>query len=1457
MSMGFSTVSGRRSTARQEVRRRRRDRVAAGLRLPLQGRTWLCEEVSLRALARGASPTPHPGIGRWCGAWRAITITEAASSDGSDIPPLAMAKKRPPDHERKNQSPAPPCPDANHFPIVGIGASAGGLAALKTLLSHVPDRTGVAFVVVVHLSPEHESRLADLLQQHCKLPVQQVSETVKIEPDCVYVIPPNANLNTIDTHLRLSELEPQRRDRATIDHFFRTLAETHNRDAVGVVLTGTGSDGTLGLQKIREAGGLTIVQDPAEAEHDGMPRSAIASGMVDLVLPLREIPVAIVRCIQTRPLVPVLAEGDSLDKVEERGLLLEIFAQIRGRTGQDFSRYKPPTILRRIQRRMQLKHVQTLADYLNRLREDRDEVLNLFNDLLITVTRFFRDENVYARLEQSIVPGLFEGKSSDDRIRVWSVGCSTGEEAYSLAMLLLEEADRRDVRPELQVFASDLHEFSLAKARDGLYAGEISGDVSPERLRRYFTSEDGHYRVRREVRDLVVFAAHNLLRDPPFSHIDLIVCRNLLIYLQRDAQHDVISLFHYALEPQGLLLLGTSEAMDRVDLFHCEDKEVCLYRKRDLPADRPWLPVFPLRPPANSAKPAKEGWEHTAPPASYGSLHERMAELYAPPSVLVTARHEVVHSSAHAGRYLNVPGGHPTRSVFKLVREPLQLELQSALHIAGETGRATSSKPIPIEIDGQPRRVVLRVHPAKDADPASFFLIIFDELPDEGPATGAPSAGHEPSVTARELEMELELNRKRLQGTIEEHESSREEMRAANEELQSTNEELRSTMEELETSKEELQSTNEELTTLNQENRHRVEELAQLSADLQNLMTATDIATLFLDRELRIVRFTPAVTRLFNVRQSDRGRPLSDLTHRLGYTHLADDALLVLDRLVPVEREIKSESGHWYLTRVLPYRSAEDRIVGVVLTFVDISDRKRAEVELHEAKVFAESIVETLHEPLLVLNPDFTVQSVNAAFLEHFQAEPARTIGYKFFDLGNGQWNIPALRELLEHVLPTNKVFSDYEVQHDFETLGHRTMLVNGRRLDHVQLILLGLRDITDRKRAEEELRQIRNELEQRVVERTVQLEAQTEQMRRLARKLSRAEHEERKRLADHLHDDLQQLLVAALMRIGALEPLLKDPEARELLENIRDMVQQVSASSRDLTRQLRPPVLYEAGLVPALDWLATEMRRLHGLDVALTAGRNELRLNDDVASLLFESVRELLLNVVKHAGAREAAVDVRMDESCLRVRVSDEGGGFDASEQHAETSGLGLLSVRDRVAALGGGVTIDSSRGEGTTIELAVPLEAVGGDGEPPLMDREPMDFGEPPAAVAGQIRVLVVDDHAVVRLGIARLLNVDGRYVVVGEAGDGAEALRAVDVLQPDVVLMDVNMPRMNGIEATRAIRHKHPDLPVIALSFHEEEDMMASMIDAGASSYVRKGGDASALFRIIDEICTPPDR
>ena len=843
--------------------------------------------------------------------------------------------------------------------VVGLGASAGGLDALSQLLQHMPTDAGLALVVVVHLSPEHESHLAEVLQRHTSMPVMQVQDSpTQLEPNAVYVIPPGRNLNSVDSHLRLSPIESTPGRRAPIDHFFRTLAETNDGASIGVILSGSGSDGALGMRSIKEHGGLTVVQDPSEAAYDSMPQASLATGTVDLALPVERIPAAITAFAATEPKV-TSDEHEAASARVNQHLLRDIVTAVREHSDRDFAHYKPATLLRRISRRMQLQGIADLEAYRNLVHRNAAEAIALGDEFLINVTDFFRDPEVFAELEGSVVPKLFEGKGAGDKVRLWSVGCATGEEAYSLAMLLHEAAGELDAPPEVQVFASDLHQQSLQRAREGRFPETIQGLVSSERLSRFFDRDADTFVIKPHLRDTVVFAPHNVLVDAPFSQLDLVVCRNLLIYLERTVQRELIEVFHYALRNTGFLLLGTSESVGDAESFFPVDKRRGIYRKRQRPHRRMPLPIFPLASGPRSKR--------TPPPpprerAGFGQLHSQLVDQLGPATLLLDNEATVVHLSGRAGSFLHHPGGALTGDVYRLIHPDLRLDLRAVMHEAGKSGRPAFSPPIQLsDGDGAPRSVTIDAVPVREAPFEGFTLLVLHEL--DADAIGTPRADDTTTEESRplaRLEAELERERQRRRTVLEEQAEAQEGLRSANEELMSVNEELRVTMEELETSREELQSVNEELLSLNQENRYKVEELTRLSTDLTTVMASSDIGMLFLDSSLRIVRFTPRVAESFNVRHSDCGRPLSDLTHRLGAHSLAIDARHVLDRLESVTRELRREDGRWFLTRTLPHRGSDDRIEGVVVTFVDITDQKEVEAHLQEANDRLEQLTDDL-----------------------------------------------------------------------------------------------------------------------------------------------------------------------------------------------------------------------------------------------------------------------------------------------------------------------------------------------------------------------------------------------------------------------------------------------------------------------------------------------------------------
>jgi two-component system, chemotaxis family, CheB/CheR fusion protein len=877
----------------------------------------------------------------------------------------------------------------NDFLVVGIGASAGGIQALKDFFLRVPADSNIAYVVILHMSPDYESRLAEILQTASSVPVTQVQERVEVAPNHVYVIPPNRNLTMSDGHLDLNTRIGAEERRSPVDLFFRTLAETNEERAVSVVLSGTGANGSLGIKRIKECGGIAFAQDPNEAEYADMPQNAISTGMVDYVLPVGDIAARIFSYNKHRTIVK-LPETEQVPRTAEQALL-DIFAQLRVRTGHDFSNYKRATILRRIERRLGLRELTELTDYARYLRKDQNEIQLLMKDLLISVTNFFRDPAAIQALAVGVIPKLFERKERGEPVRVWIPGCATGEEAFTLTMLLCEHAANIGSEANIQIFATDLDDDAVRAARDGFYKDNEVTDIAPARLRRFFSPDGQGYRVKRELRELMLFAVHNVLKDPPFSRLDLVSCRNLLIYLNRTAQARVLEVLHFALKPGGYLFLGSAESIEGAsDLYNLLDKEHNIFRSRPVAPRNLSIPEMTgsslqsLQP-----IPAKTVEETRAlERLSYADLHQRMLEEYAPPSVVVNEEYEIVHLSDGAGRYLEIVGGEPTYNLTKVIRPELRLELRAALYRAVHDRINVKAKGLRLDTGNGFETVNIIVRPVlKEEDSArGFILVLFEAMPDgEGqPQSQALVQADEP--IARRLEEELLHSRAQLRATVEQYEIQQEEMRASNEELLAANEELRSSAEELETSKEELQSVNEELTTVNQELKIKIEELGLANNNFQNLMNSTNIATIFLDRSLNLRQFTPITTRIFNLIPADLGRPLMDITNKLKIDNLVQDSQLVLDKLQNIRQEVQTTDGRSYVMTLSPYRTSEDRIDGIVITLVDITERVEAEETIRRAGEELESKVKERTFELNAIN-----ETLHVEVAERKAAEEARS----------------------------------------------------------------------------------------------------------------------------------------------------------------------------------------------------------------------------------------------------------------------------------------------------------------------------------------------------------------------------------------------------------------------------------------------------------------------------------
>ncbi|MGN6438207.1 MAG: CheR family methyltransferase [Agriterribacter sp.] len=850
--------------------------------------------------------------------------------------------------EKKTREQAQQRQQKTDFLIAGIGASAGGVQALQEFFRHVSTNSGVAYVVILHLLPDHDSQLAAVLQTQIDIPVMQVTQKVSIEPDHIYVVPPNQHLTMEDGFIIVSNNVLIEERRAPVDIFLRTLADEHGSRAIAVILSGTGANGSMGLKRVKERGGACFVQNPREAEFNEMPRNAIATEMVDEVLPVADIPAKILSYKQGLETVTISDDAEKRPE-EQQQALREIFTQLRLRTGHDFSNYKRPTLLRRIERRINIRNLPNLTAYARFLQDNPDEPTVLLKDLLISVTNFFRDKKPFEMMKQEVLPMIFKGKTNEDQVRIWVAGCATGEEAYSIAMLCLEITMGTIEAPKVQIFATDIDESAIAQAREGLYTLNDSADVSPERLRRFFNKEGDDYRVCREIREMILFATHNFLKDPPFSHLDLVSCRNVMIYLNQVAQERIIETFHFALNPRGYLFLGTSESVDgSSDLYASYSREHHIYQSR---------PVKPRAYPVPESTPAiyfdqfrkerlSQGNENKIPERiSFGDLHQQLLEEYAPPSLVVNEEYEIVHLTERAGKYLQIGGGELTQNLLKLVKPELRLELRSAFYQALQRRSAVEARGLTVSIDKKTETINIHVRPVLHSGDTArgFILVLFEPTADTNDKGILLSS--EESV-AKQLEEELVRVKAQLRASNEQHDFQAEEMKASNEELQAMNEELRSAAEELETSKEELQSINEELRTVNQELKVKIEETSLYSNNLQNLINSTDIGTIFLDRSFRVALFTPAARNIFNLIPADYGRPLSDITNKLQYTNLLQDAERVLDKLTTLESEVYTSEGKAFLMHITPYRTTEDRINGVVITFVDITARKEAEQQL-------------------------------------------------------------------------------------------------------------------------------------------------------------------------------------------------------------------------------------------------------------------------------------------------------------------------------------------------------------------------------------------------------------------------------------------------------------------------------------------------------------------------------
>lgn len=867
-------------------------------------------------------------------------------------------------------APVPSC-------IVGIGASAGGLEALEGFIPGLPVPNSMAFVIIQHLAPAYKSIMGSLLAKHTEMIIQQIKDGMELEPNHIYMNPPDKDVSILNGRLYLTDPLDTHATRLPIDRFLSSLAEDQKERAVGIILSGTGTDGTLGLRAIKGEGGMTMAQEESQAKYDSMPRNAINTGLVDFVLPVEKMGAELARYVKhpyiDEALKAVSPRQDYLTDVKK------IFLLIRSATGNDFSNYKQNTIRRRIERRMAVHQINRIEEYLRYLRETPQEIASLFKDMLIGVTNFFRDADAFDVFEKKIIPEMLSKKEPGDNLRIWVTGCATGEEAYSFAVLILEAMEKMKKQVNVQIFATDIDAEALDFARAGIYPESIADDVSVKLLKRYFTKIDKSYVVKKQVREIVVFAAQNLIKDPPFSRLDLVSCRNLLIYLDTVLQKKVIPLFHYTLVNDGILFLGTSESIGEfADFFTPVSAKWKIFRRKGITMKRA---IEHVPPPFYETAPEmdKFAMKKVSPDINIKSLTENfILKEYAPACVLVNDNFDILYFQGKTDRYLSAPPGNPTFNILKMAREELRFRLSALLHKAAKQKKTAADDALQISYEGKLRQINLIVRPLpEDVTPPGMMMVIFeDRMPPVklkqkagGKMADAPS-GVNPRIAA--LEQEINSTKEYLQTTIEELETSNEELKSTNEELQSTNEEMQSTNEEMETSREELQSTNEELETVNSELQSKVEELSRSNNDLNNLLASTDIGTIFLDTGLNISRFTPSAARMYNLIQADLGRPISDITTKTDYRDLSKDAAGVLDTLITKEKDILSEDGRFYHMRIMPYRTIDNVIDGIVITFMDITIIKKSEEVRRLATVLKDS-----NDAITVQEMDGTITAWN------------------------------------------------------------------------------------------------------------------------------------------------------------------------------------------------------------------------------------------------------------------------------------------------------------------------------------------------------------------------------------------------------------------------------------------------------------------------------------------------
>ena len=1360
------------------------------------------------------------------------------------------------------------------FPVVGIAASAGGLEAFIQLLKNLPTDTGMAFVLIQHLAPDHKSLLSEILARSTQMPVNDAQDGMAVEPNHVYIIPADSKLLLVEGLLKLLPREKVEGKYMPADAIFYSLAVDRSNKAIGVVLSGADGDGALGLMTIKAAGGVTFAQSKETAKFESMPSSAVATGNVDFILSPQEIARELANLSHhsflAGPLPVIIVEA----LPEPGSALATIFGLLKSSTGVDFTQYKAATLNRRMQRRMVLYKMERLEDYAQYLLDHPAEVKALYEEILIHVTSFFRDLEAFEWLKESVFPTITQNKSAEAPIRIWVAGCSTGEEVYSIAMCLLEFLGDRAIPPAIQIFATDISEAAIGKARSGFYLENQMLGVSEERRQRFFVpAEGGGYRICKAVRELCVFARQNLGIDPPFSNLDLISCRNVMIYLAERLQKRVLSVFHYSLNRTGFLMLGTSESTGKSsELFTLVDAPSKIYAK-NLTQNPPRLPFgtsfFPLTRPDN-LQPLNANFSPSFDLER--ETDEVILKRYNPVGAVVNEQMEIVQLRGDTNRYLRLPPGTPSLNLFAMALPRLSVDLRTAIYQAQTQNVTVKKERLRVQEGEETHLVNFEVIPFQPASAeARYFLVLFEEsLPpaldleiDNFDRLEASDLDREIVRVRQELaitKQEKNIAQAHLQAVVDEQQNLTQDLRVANEEIVSSNEELQSINEELETAKEEIQATNEELITTVEELRTRNLDLQQVNNDVTNLLASINIPILMLENDLRIRSFTPMAERLFNLISTDVGRPLSDIRVNLEIPNLEPMILEVMETLNTKEQEVQTQSGYWYALRIRPYRTAENQIEGVVMVLIDIDALKRSAASIQTARNYAEIIVESVPTPLIVLDADLQVNTANRALYETFQISSSETGQDSWFEFATEPWNSPELRELLEDLLVNNVEINNFELEQVFGPLGQKTLLLNACKVEpenKVSRILLSIEDITDRKQLETE----RSRLLQ-----------QEQSARQQAEKANRAKDEFLANLSHELRNPLTPILAWSQMlqarklneaeTLRALEVIERSARAQaQLIEDLLDISRITNGKLKLSTRWMDLRLVVKA----ALD----------GVQFSAEAKNIEIVSDLSSATVLgdIDRLQQVLWNILSNAikftpaGGRVEIV-LQAIEDYAEVRVTDTGKGIAAellphifdrfrqgdSSTTKASQGLGLgLSIVYHLVELHGGTVEAESPGEeqGTTITLRLPLKASAQELTPPS-PAEPAPLAEPATearteAIDGRIpsldglQILVVDDEADTRELLKFVLEQYGAEVLTAASARAAMAALTENPGRYDVLISDIGMPDENGYFLIRQVRALPAEaggkIPAAALTAYASDQEQEKAIEAGFQTHIAK--------------------